>query len=105
MQRLHEIGFQHDFGVSGLKRRGRDCLGQQRPGVGLQWFDKDHLGGLWRGGVPSAGSAEAFGVAHLQLVISFVDGSTEALRIHKGFQQQHGVPESRLPIGAKTPLA
>ena len=45
---------------------------------------------------------KAFGVSDRSPVVGFIDGSLEARGIDEGFEQQHGMSESGLPVGGQS---
>ena len=48
---------------------------------------------------------KALGVAHIDPVGRFVNGSGKPLRVHKGFEQHNRMAENCLPIGQQSLLA
>jgi len=78
---------------------------QQLPGIGPQRLDEDHLGGLRRGGVAEASTAESSRVPHVHPIGGSIDRPLKALGVDKGFQQQHAMTEDRFPVARQTPLA
>ena len=100
-QRMHVLSWQHDFGPSCLIKWWQHGSGQERLRIVAQRFDENHFGRVGRVAVTFGLPMKAFGVADEDPVVGFVDGSAEAHGIDEGFEQQHGMTESGLPVGGQ----
>ena len=99
------LGIYHNFGPFCAIRWIENGSRQLDSCIRLQWFYEHHFGGVDFSAVALAGAAKTFGLAHMQPVGRSIDGTPEALRVHKGLQQHHGMAKGVLPINGKSLLA
>src|SRR6266513_3571194 len=83
---------------------GKNRATQQPTGIGPQQFEKDHLGGCGCGRVSQTSSAKSSSVPDIDPIRGPIHRPAMTLRVDKGFQQHHAVPERCFPIPRQTPL-
>src|SRR5437764_7208145 len=77
---------------------GKNRAAQQPTGIGPQQFEKDHLGGCGCGRVSHTSPAKSSGVPDIDPIRGPIHRPAMTLRVDKGFQQHHAVPERFFPI-------
>src|SRR6184192_2820660 len=83
---------------------GKNRATQQPTGIGPQQFEKDHLGGCGCGRVSQTSPAKSSSVPDIDPIRGPIHRPAMTLRVDKGFQQHHAVPERCFPIPRQTPL-
>src|SRR2546430_2162980 len=83
---------------------GKNRATQQPTGIGPQQFEKDHLGGCGCGRVSQTSPAKSSSVPDIDPIRGPIHRPAMTLRVDKGFQQHHAVPERFFPIPRQTPL-
>ena len=83
---------------------GKNRAAQQPTGIGPQQFEKDHLGGCGCGRVSHTSPAKSSRVSDIDPIRRPIHRPAMTLRVDKGFQQHHAVPERFFPIPRQTPL-
>src|SRR5437870_13404202 len=83
---------------------GKNRAAQQATGIGPQQFEKDHLGGCGCGRVSHTSPAKSSSVPDIDPIRGPIHRPAMTLRVDKGFQQHHAVPERVFPIPRQTPL-